>query len=100
MMARMPDCSLPTPSSPPNPSRLSISFWSRMAAVPAPSSPGAASDGGAALSCWVSSSAIACRPLLLNQHFLEQHVVHLHRRDGVDALQHLLAQAIDAARAA
>src|SRR5215469_9053357 len=38
---------------------------------------------------------------LLNQHLLEEHVLHLHRRHGrVDAREQFLAQAIDAAGAA
>src|SRR5579885_145730 len=46
-----------------------------------------------------SSSAIPSRPLL-NQHFLEQHVLDLDRRHRVDAREQLLAQAVDAARPA
>src|SRR5579862_5229744 len=111
-MARMPEPSLPWVSLSAKPRRLSISLWFRMRAVWAASlsaagfSPCAVSLAIAAHS-WASFSSsilVFCSAILrvlLNQHFLEEHVGHLdRRRRRVDARQELFAQAIDPGRAA
>src|SRR3546814_17532414 len=74
-MAWMPDVSLsPAPASS-KPSRLSISSWFRTRAEPvsSPSSSDIESHSAA------RSSLVAINVALLDQHFLEQHVVNLHR---------------------
>src|SRR5689334_4994836 len=114
MIARMPEVSRPSPSPPPKPSRLSISFWLRTRAVPtSPPSAGLSSDiaahsaaslssstAGSAILPPTPSSLVRARRRSLHQHLLEEDIGDLGGRDrGVDAAQQLLAQPVKAGRA-
>src|SRR5258705_4149950 len=111
-MAWIPDPGAELPPPPPMPSRLSTSFWSRTR-VERGAPPGASGSSSAifsqAAAAAFSSSESSSSPagasvfsvgsamipaVLLDQHFLEQHVAHFGRLGRVgDACLQVLAQA-------